>query len=334
MTAVFRYLGSVLRVYTRWVNNTPVVDPSSLHLFHPAPDSRKGDNGRLLVIGGSKLFHSSIFWAADVASRVVDLVHFTSPANENNELVRKKLKEGFWSGIVVEWGDVEHYIEEDDAILIGPGMVRGSDANDANTHSNDTNNSLHSHAFVDSHRVHQLDRWAESDETREIVNYLLRKYPSKRWVIDGGALQEVDPELIQSSMIITPNLKEFYLLNKKIGLSISSKTSFPSPEHVTKLSEALHECTVVLKGPTDAICRGSQCVLNNTGNEGMTKGGTGDVLAGLIAALYTKNDAWTAAAAGAYVNGVAGDRLKERVGVYYNAGDLVREIPLVLSELT
>ena len=62
-------------------------------LYKPSNNSHKGENGRLLVIGGSKLFHASIFWAADVASKIVDLVHFSSPTEENNDLVRKKLKE-------------------------------------------------------------------------------------------------------------------------------------------------------------------------------------------------------------------------------------------------
>src|SRR3990167_315579 len=95
-----------------------------MKIYRPARDSHKGQNGRLLVIGGSELFHASIFWAADVASRIVDLVHFSSPAMENNELVRKKAKEGFWNGIVVPWEKVEEYIREDDCVVIGPGMPR------------------------------------------------------------------------------------------------------------------------------------------------------------------------------------------------------------------
>lgn len=70
-------------------------------LYQPPADSHKGQNGKLLVIGGSKLFHSSVFWSADVASRIVDLVHFSSPANENNILVRKKLKENLLCSLPV-----------------------------------------------------------------------------------------------------------------------------------------------------------------------------------------------------------------------------------------
>ena len=84
-----------------------------------------GDNGKVLVIGGSELFHAASFWAASAASKIVDMVHFSSPAMVNNELMKARAKERFWEGIVVPWEQVTHYIEEDDSLLIGPGMERG-----------------------------------------------------------------------------------------------------------------------------------------------------------------------------------------------------------------
>jgi NAD(P)H-hydrate epimerase len=69
------------------------------------------------------------------------------------------------------------------------------------------------------------------------------------------------------------------------------------------------------------------------GNAGMTKGGTGDVLAGLVAALYCKNEALVAAQAGSYINKKAGEALAERVGVNFNAGDLVEEVPKQLHRM-
>ena len=53
------------------------------------------------------------------------MVHFSSPANENNDLVRYQLKK-VWNGIVVDWNEIDWYVKEDDVILIGPGMVRVS----------------------------------------------------------------------------------------------------------------------------------------------------------------------------------------------------------------
>ena len=316
----------------------------SVHLFKSDPGSHKGQNGKLLVIGGSKLFHSSIFWSADVASRIVDLVHLTSPANENNQIFRKRLKEKFWNGIVTDWKDVEEYIKEDDCVLIGPGMIRGSDTNDANRHANDTNNSLHSYEFarppglrpcevgqVDSHRYQQLGSWAKSDKTGEIVNYFLKKYPTKKWVIDGGALQEVNLDLITESCILTPHRKEFQgLLSKTQSSKLKVQSHNSKLKAVQILSGQLRFATILLKGPVDIVCSGEKCTQISGGNAGMTKGGTGDVLAGLVAALYCKNDAWTTAAMASYINKKAGDNLYKRVGPYFNAEDLVKEVPLTI----
>src|SRR3990167_11212959 len=91
-------------------------------LYLPAKESHKGQNGRLMIIGGSKLFHSASLWALKVSSRIVDLVHYAS-VSENNAMVLR-LNEEFRDGIIVPREDIEDYIEEDDCILIGPGMVR------------------------------------------------------------------------------------------------------------------------------------------------------------------------------------------------------------------
>lgn len=269
-------------------------------LYKPPRHSHKGHNGRLLVIGGSTLFHASIFWSADVASRVVDLVHFTSPAKENNEAVRLRIKEGFWSGIVVDWGEVEDYIAEDDCVLIGPGMVRG-------------------------------------EETAAITNRLLEQYPDKLWVVDGGALQEADPALLRSTMIITPHRGEWERLASKCHGTTYTVQNWDDVEErgkvLAEFSVAHRGVTIVAKGVVDVIAQGDRVAKVEGGNAGMTKGGTGDVLAGLVAALYCKNEAWLAAVAASWGCKRAGDKLYERVGVYFNAGDLVGEVGEVMGKI-
>jgi hydroxyethylthiazole kinase-like uncharacterized protein yjeF len=264
-------------------------------LYKPTVNSHKGQNGRLLVIGGSQLFHASIFWSAQVASKIVDLVHFTSPENENNDLVRQKLKAGFWEGIVVDFGEVASYITEDDVVLIGPGMERG-------------------------------------DITRMIVNKLLENYPQKKWVVDGGALQEVESSLLNGQMIITPHQGEWL---KLMSQDARSKMQDPNKiqETITTYSKEHHNLTILLKGQKDLVCRGEEIVEVEGGNPGMTKGGTGDVLAGLTAALYCKNDSFLSAQVASFVNKKAGEGLAERAGVYFNAGDLVNEVPKTLHQL-
>jgi NAD(P)H-hydrate epimerase len=285
-------------------------------LYSPSDQSHKGENGRLLVIGGSTLFHASIFWSADAASRFVDLVHFTSPANENNELVRYKIKEGFWSGIVVDWSEVETYIKEDDCVLIGPGMIRSNAAPQTQKSIIKTQN---------------LVTAASTDDTKSIVNTLLVHYPDKKWVVDGGALQEVSVELLNQNCIITPHLGEWEILIQKSKVKSQNHnlkliTIEDQIKQVWEFSKLHRNVTVLLKGKVDIVCRGDKCVVVEGGNAGMTKGGTGDVLAGVVAGLYTKNDAFLAAQAGSFMTKKAGERLFETQGYNFNAGDLVREV--------
>ncbi len=253
----------------------------------PAADSHKGQNGKLLVIGGSKLFHSSIFWAADVASRIVDMVHFTSPANENNQLVRRQIKQGFWTGIVVDWADVEEYLTEDDVVLIGPGMER-------------------------------------SAETKKIIDQLLSKFPDHKWVVDGGALQMVDPKLLSNQMIITPHHHELQMIMTNCGFQSNQQT-------LDQLQN--QQVTVLLKGVVDQVYASGEMIEVSGGNQGMTKGGTGDVLAGLVAALYCQNSALVASVVGSYVNKKAGEALWQTVGPYFNSSDLVTQVPKTLWEV-
>lgn len=240
----------------------------------PPINSHKGDNGRVLVIGGSQLFHAASFWSAAMAAKIVDMVHFSSPAIENNELMRYKAKEKFWEGIVVPWEEVSHYIAEDDVILIGPGMERGV-------------------------------------ETKKIVDNLLRLYPMKKWVVDGGALQEVDPMLLNICMIVTPNKREQEILGNKVPLGV----------------------TVLAKGPVDRIFNGQQQEEVVGGSAGMTKGGTGDVLAGIVAGLYAKSEAFPAAVVASYVNKRAGEQLARNIGPFFAAADLLPAVQVELGKL-
>ena len=282
-------------------------------LWRPKKESHKGQNGKLLIIGGSELFHAASRWALRVASRIVDLVFYSS-VPQNNRLI-EEAKGEFWDGIVVPRGEVESYIKEADCVLIGPGMVRSEGR---------------------SRKWEKVEEMLESDDTAAIVEYLFSKYPKKRWVVDAGALQMMRVERINPQMILTPHVREFErLFGKKIEVLIEERQVREENRTVRAVREvvAKYGGTVVLKGPVDLVCSRQRCGYNTTGNEGMTKGGTGDVLAGLIAAFYCKSEAFAASAAGVYVNGLAGDRLYRRVGPYFNASDLVEEIPVVLGEL-
>ena len=87
---------------------------------------------------------------------------------------------------------------------------------------------------------------------------------------------------------------------------------------------------VVLKGQRTVIAeKGGRAAVNPTGNPGMASGGSGDVLAGVIGALLCRHDAWTSATAGAYLHGLAGDRLVARTG---ESGVLASDLADALPE--
>ena len=157
-------------------------------LYIPPSSSHKGQNGKLMIIGGSKLFHAASLWSLKVASRIVDMVFYSS-VPENNEIVIAAKKE-FRDGIVVPRNKIENYVKEADCILIGPGLPRKDGEQEGD------------------------------DDTRELTENLLKKYPKKKWVIDGGSLQTINPSFIPDNAILTPHVKEFEkLFNFKFQIS-------------------------------------------------------------------------------------------------------------------
>ncbi len=305
-------------------------DPQELKKLRlPSPSSHKGQNGKLMVIGGSNLFHAASLWALKVASRIVDMVFYSS-VPVNNEIVQKQ-KEEFRDGIIVPRDQIENYILEADAILIGPGMLRSERV-------------IPSSEFQISSLkdINKLED--EGLQSYYLTKYLLEKYPQKRWVIDAGAVQMMEPEWLvplKGNVIITPHPKEFERIKTRIknlpagrqGQELRIKFENEELEKQVALFAKEYQCTVLLKGKKDIVCSPEQCVEISGGNAGMTKGGTGDVLAGLVASLACKNDLFLAAAGGSYINKKAGEALFKKVGYYFNASDLADEIPRVLKTI-
>ncbi len=275
-------------------------DPNLLkELYHPSKNSSGEDNGQIVIIGGSKLFHGAPILSLKAASRVVDMVFFASP-EKSIEKIAARIKSELSSFIWIPWEEVELYIKKSDVALIGPGFMRYS---------------------AEKNKYHVKN--GNCDEacvlTRDITKSLLSKFSNKRWVIDAGSLQSMEAEWIPPNSIITPNRKEFEMLFKE-NLDSDYKAL------VTKYSRK-HNCTIVLKGPETIVASSEKAVIVKGGNAGLTKGGTGDVQAGLTAAFYAKNDAFLSAAAASYLVKKAAESLFKKVGFHYNADDLANRIP-------
>jgi len=161
----------------------------------------------------------------------------------------------------------------------------------------------------------------ESEATIRMVEKLLRTYRDKKTVVDATALWHVQPSWLHPNCVATPHSREF---RHVFGYAAKG-------EHVKKAAKE-GNCIVVLKGKEDYISNGADVWVNKTGNVGLTKGGTGDVMAGLIGALATTNELLTATLTGVYLNGLAGDRLHERAGRFYNAEDVIEELGKVWKE--
>ena len=155
----------------------------------------------------------------------------------------------------------------------------------------------------------------ETRANKKLVEKILKKYPEKKIVVDATAFWHLDPLHLHPNCVVTPHSREFENTFK----------CEPNADNVLKMAK-YYQCTVALKGKYDYISDGRELYENRTGNVGMTKGGTGDVVAGIVSSFLCKNDPLTSALSGVYLAGHVGDKLKEKVGTFYNAEDLIKEL--------
>ena len=273
-------------------DDSKAIRPFLEKLYKPPFDSHKGQNGKVLIIGGSSLFHAASIWAAEVSTHFVDMVHYAS-TEENNEIL-KDLKKKFRGGMVVSRNHLDDYMKEDEVILIGPGMVR----------------------------EHPKE---EAEYTKKIVEEVAEKFPNKRFVFDAGAIQVMDPKILlkfKEKPIVTPHQQEF---KKLFGENVSEKDD-KETEGVVKRTAKNYNCIIVLKKVSIFVSDGVESYIIEGGNAGLTKGGTGDVLAGLITSLYAKNDPILSSILAAWVLKRTAERLFLTKGYWYNINNLIENI--------
>lgn len=237
-------------------------------------DSRKYDFGHLLVIGGSKLYHGSPLFAALAAYRTgTDVVTIAAPKRVADIIA------GHAPDMITYplEGDYVSGIHVDEilsisrnktAVVVGGGLGREE---------------------------------ATMDAVRKIVREI-----SLPLVIDADAIYAIAsrPNIAGKNFLITPHMGEFHVLSGHNVEGISLQRKIASVEAEARKMGA----TILLKGSTDIVSDGSRTALNRTGNPYMTKGGTGDILAGICGSLLAQGyDMFTSACAAAYINGKAGD---------------------------
>lgn len=265
-------------------------------LWKPETNSAGEDNGQVTIVGGSELFSGAPIFSLLAASRIVDMVFLATPEQDKQIAGNVALFSKLRSVIWIPREDLDAYVKKSDAILIGPGLMR--------YHKNISENNILDGAGTD---------------TKMLTKYLLHKFPDRKWVIDGGSLQVMEAAWIPKNSILTPNGHEFKIL-------FDGQTA----EEAAKK----YSCTIVLKGPTTTVTNGTTTYEVEGGNAGLTKGGTGDTLAGIIVGLLAKNEPLLAAAAGNLIIKKTAEYLETEVGLNFNSDDVAENVFKVWKQLT
>ncbi len=167
-----------------------------------------------------------------------------------------------------------------------------------------------------------------------------KTYKNVKWLIEReGAPLVIDADGINAlsthknpfakakrDIIITPHPLEFSRLCKVPVAEIQSDR-----EGYAKKFASEHGITVLLKGRGTVITNGEEVFVNPTGSSALAKGGSGDVLCGMICAFLAQGASpLEAAVIGAYIHGLAGERLGEKISEY---GVLASELPLEAAKI-
>lgn len=135
----------------------------------------------------------------------------------------------------------------------------------------------------------------------------------------------------KSTPVLTPHPGEMARL---LGCSVLDvqQNRYTCARHFSERYGAV----VVLKGANTLVALPDGAVfVNRTGNPGMARGGSGDVLAGMIASFMAQGIApELAAVCGVYLHGLAGDRCAKRLSqLAMTPSDLIEELPEIFLQL-
>ena len=265
------------------------------------PSSHKGDFGRLLVIGGSETFSGAPTLVALSALRAgVDLAYIAAPQKTAHDisciapdLITVKLE-----GEHLNLGNIAtigKLLEKSDAVVMGPGL------------------GLHEET---------------AEGVREVMNLIEEAKVPLLLDADGLKAFAGFKHKVDFPLVLTPHMGEYEILTK----SRPSGSVWDRCKYVQQVAEELN-AVVLLKGDVDIISDGVRVKLNFTGNPGMTVGGTGDTLSGIVGAFLAQGfSPFRSAVAGAFINGAAGDFVAKETGYHILPTDVVEWIPRVIED--
>ena len=260
--------------------------------------SRKGENGIVLVVGGSYIYHGAPILSSLAALRSgTDLVYTSVP--KINVASTRSISPNL---IVIPLVDQK--------LTLGA-VKKLVGALPRNLHS----------ATIGMGLAIQ-----EKNSLLHLVKSLLDR--DVRLSLDASALiPEVLPILANKNVVVTPHAGEFKRL---FGEILSDSTS--ERINLVEQNALKYGITVLLKGHTDIISDGTVTYLCEKNTPAMTVRGTGDVLSGLVAGLLSGNrNCLESAASASFICSVAGKNIQEKLGLHMTAMDLIDEIPYAMK---
>ena len=259
--------------------------------------SKKGDNGKALIVGGSYMYHGAPVLSSLAALRTgTDLVYTAVP--KNNVQSTRSISPDL---IVIPLADSK--------------LTRGSVNKLLGQIPKD----------LDSATIGMGLAIQDVEALKILVKSLLDR--DVRLSLDASALvKSILPIIKGKNVVVTPHSGEFYrLFGEEIPHEKKLKVNF-----IEKIAKK-YSVTILLKGQTDIISDGIRTFLNSkTDSCAMTVGGTGDVLSGIISGLLSRNrNPLESSAAAAYLNGLAGKFVQRKIGIHMVATDLLDALPYI-----
>ena len=160
-----------------------------------------------------------------------------------------------------------------------------------------------------------------------LVNRVLKEI-DKKIIVDADAIKMADLNLLGKNMVITPNSNEFKILFKE-------EPSKDLEKRINQVYEKARQfnTTILLKGHVDIVSNGEKTFINKINSVYMTKGGTGDSLAGITSEMVClNNDFVEAAAAAAFINGYTGRTIAKKERESFSVMHLIENIESTINK--
>lgn len=216
-------------------------------LPHRIKNSHKGSYGKILVVAGSKDIYGALYFAAKAAYRAGSGIVYVYTHISNKIAINANLPEAicYFYDDFIDDNILVNLLKDVDACLIGSGI-------------------------------------GVSNLSKNMLEIVMKNFYNPI-VLDADAINLLDKDMVEkyfkSNMLVTPHPIEFKRLIHKLGID----------EKVDKCRlllelKKLYNLNIVLKDTVTIIAENENNIyLNTTGNSSLAKGGSGDILAGIIA---------------------------------------------------